>query len=126
MGNLLFLLPLLLAVVDVGDLAAEVLPQLLQKLVLAGLEGGDQLVEVLFRLLDDGLCVFLKRQFGVADVQQDGLGFVELEQPFLGGTVDAGADVLGAFLDFADGVALVLVEHEAGGTDHAEWEQGYQ
>ena len=46
LGNLLFFLPFVLAVVDVGDLAAEVFPQLLQKLLPAGLEGGDQFVEV--------------------------------------------------------------------------------
>jgi len=103
-----------------------VLPEFFQKLGLPGLEGGDEFVEVLLGVLDDCLCVLLEGEFGVADVEEDGLSLLELEESVLGGEVDAAADVLGPVLYLGDGVALVCVEHEAGGADHAAWGARYQ
>ena len=55
----------------------------------------------------------------MAYIKQNGLSLIELEQPFLGGVVDARANVLCTLFDLANGVAFVLVEHEAGRADHA-------
>lgn len=76
-------------------------------------------------LLFDGLGVLLEREFGVADVEEDGLGFLELEESVPCGGVDFTPDVFGSFFYFGDGVAFVVIEHKAGGADEAEWEEGY-
>lgn len=83
--------PLFLALVDILDLSAEVLPEFLQELGLAGLEGGDQIIKDLLRFADDGLCIFLEGEFGVANVEKDGLGLLKLEEPLPCRVVDLGA-----------------------------------
>ena len=62
----------------------------------------------------------------MADVKENGLCLIEFEQSFFSGVVNSGAYLLGSLFDFGDGVSLVGVEHEAGGTDHAALLSKYQ
>lgn len=62
----------------------------------------------------------------MSDVKEYWFCFLELKESISSWVVNFISEIFGSLLDFADFVAFVSVEHEAGGADHAEWNAGYQ
>lgn len=76
------------------------LPNFVDKLHFAILEGADELIKTGLSLLDDALLVFLQAEAHMPDVQQNILGAVEFQETCIDARVPSLAEVFIEFLRF--------------------------
>ena len=62
----------------------------------------------------------------MTDVQKNRLCLIKLEESFLGRVIDFIPEIFGSLFDFAHLMALMGVEHQARGTNHAGYFEEYQ